>query len=112
MQPTNTSMMVSFVVHPESISKNEKDYSSTRTIRSHLFENGFMPNYNIWTERGEIEIMLENDEEEDDFVPHFKDDYYCVWGRYHFAYLIWCYVYAYTNILYLIYSSYNVRDKK
>jgi hypothetical protein len=35
-----------------------------------------------------------------------------VWDRYHFTYLIWCYVYAYINIVYLIYSSYSVRDKK
>jgi hypothetical protein len=35
-----------------------------------------MPNYNVWTEHGERGIMLENDEEEDDFVPHFEDDYY------------------------------------
>jgi hypothetical protein len=35
-----------------------------------------MPNYNVWTEHGERGIMLENDEEEDDFVPQFEDDYY------------------------------------
>jgi hypothetical protein len=34
-----------------------------------------MPNYNVWTKHGERGIMLENDEEEDDFVPHFEDDY-------------------------------------
>ena len=31
---------------PSRIYKNEKDCSSTRTINSHLFQNGFMPNYN------------------------------------------------------------------
>jgi hypothetical protein len=35
-----------------------------------------MPNYNVWTEHEEGGIMPENDEEEDDFVPHFEDDYY------------------------------------
>jgi hypothetical protein len=34
-----------------------------------------MPNYNVWIEHGERGIILENDEEEDDFVPHFEDDY-------------------------------------
>jgi hypothetical protein len=38
---------------PCRICKNEKDYASTRTIHNHLFENGFMPNYNVWTEHGE-----------------------------------------------------------
>jgi len=35
---------------PSRICKNEKDYSSTRTIHSHLFQNAFIPNYNCWTE--------------------------------------------------------------
>jgi hypothetical protein len=43
------------------ICKNEKDYSSTIIIHRHLFENGFMPNYNIWTEHEERGIMLQND---------------------------------------------------
>jgi hypothetical protein len=66
----------SFYRCPCQICKNEKDYSSTRTIYSHLFKNSFMPNYNVWTEHEEGGIMPENDEEEDDFVPHFEDDYY------------------------------------
>jgi hypothetical protein len=41
-----------------------------------LFKNGFKPNLNVWTEYGERGIMLENDEEQDDFIPHFEDDYY------------------------------------
>jgi hypothetical protein len=56
--------------------KIEKDYSLKRTIHGHLFKNDFMPNYNVWTEHRERGIMLENDEEEDHFVPHFEDDYY------------------------------------
>jgi hypothetical protein len=34
-----------------------------------------MPNYNVWTGHGERGIMLENDEEEDDFVLHFENYY-------------------------------------
>jgi hypothetical protein len=41
-----------------------------------LFKNSSKPNYNVWIEHGEREIMLENDEEEDDFVTHFDNDYY------------------------------------
>ena len=35
-----------------------------------------MPNYNVWTEHGERGIILEDGEEEDDFVPHFKHNYH------------------------------------
>ena len=55
--------------------KNEKDYSSTRTIHIHLFQNGFMPSYNVWTKHGERGIMLDNNEEEEDRIPNFAADY-------------------------------------
>ena len=41
-----------FVRCPCKFCKNEKDYSS-RTIYSHLFNSGFMPNYYVWTKHGE-----------------------------------------------------------
>ena len=47
---------------PCQLCKNEKDYSSTGTIHSHLFRNGFMPNYNVSTEHGERGIILEDGE--------------------------------------------------
>ena len=37
-----------FVCCPCKNCKNEKDYSSSRTIHSHLFSSGFMPNYYVW----------------------------------------------------------------
>jgi len=40
-----------------------------------LFASGFMPKYNVWTEHGERGIMLENDEEEEESIPNFVDDY-------------------------------------
>jgi hypothetical protein len=39
-----------------------------------LFQNGFIPNYNVWTEHGERGIMLENNKEEDESIPDFVDD--------------------------------------
>ena len=42
-----------FVHCPCKNCKNEKDYSSSRTIHSHLFSSGFMPNYYVWTKHGE-----------------------------------------------------------
>jgi len=64
-----------FVHYPCKICKNEKDYSSSRTIHSHLFSSGFMPNYYIWTKHGEKGIMLDNNEEEEDTIPDFAANY-------------------------------------
>ena len=60
-----------FVRCPYKFCKNEKDYSSSRTIHSHLFNSGFMPNYYVWTKHGEREIVLDNNVEEDDRIPDF-----------------------------------------
>ena len=38
--------------------KNERDYSSSRTIHSHLFNTGFLPNYYVWTKHGERGIIM------------------------------------------------------
>jgi hypothetical protein len=62
MWPRNISMTVSFVVHDESV--------RTRTI---TYQQGFMPNYNVWTEHGERGIMLENDDEEENAIHDFGD---------------------------------------
>ena len=37
-----------------------------------------MVNYNVWAEYGERGIILEDGEEEDDFVPHFEHNYHDV----------------------------------
>src|SRR6185312_5140768 len=55
--------------------KNEKDYSSSRTIYSHLFNSGFMPNYYVWTKHGERGIVLDNNVEEEDRIPDFAANY-------------------------------------
>jgi len=55
--------------------KNEKDYSSSRTIHSHLFNSGFMPNYYVWTKHGERGIVLDNNVEEEDRIPDFAANY-------------------------------------
>ena len=65
-----------FVRYPCKNCKNEKDYSSSRTIHSDLFSSGFMPNYYVWTKHGEREIMLDNnEEEEEDMIPDFACNY-------------------------------------
>ena len=47
--------------------RNEKDYTSSRVIQSHLLWSGFMSGYNVWTKHGERGVMMEDgDEEEND----------------------------------------------
>src|SRR6185312_3776408 len=65
----------SFVLCPCKICKNEKDYSSLRTIHSHLFRSGFMPNYYFWTKNGERGIMMDSNEKEEDRIPDFAANY-------------------------------------
>ena len=52
-----------FVRCPCKFCKNEKDYSPSRTIHSHLFNSGFMPNYYVWTKHGGRGIVLDNNVE-------------------------------------------------
>ena len=50
--------------------KNNKDYSSSRILHSHIFANGFMEKYVCWTKHGEQGVTMEDNEEED-FDDHF-----------------------------------------
>ena len=64
-----------FVRCPCKFCKNERDYSSSRTIHSHLFGSGFMLNYYVWTKHGERRIMLDNNEEVEDRILDFAPNY-------------------------------------
>ena len=47
--------------------RNEKDYTSSRVIQSHLLRFGFMSGYNVWTKHGKRGVMMEDgDKEEND----------------------------------------------
>ena len=50
---------------------NNKDYSSSRVLHSHIFANGFMEKYVCWTKHGEQGVTMEDNEEEyfDDHFP-------------------------------------------
>jgi hypothetical protein len=52
--------------------KNEKDYSSIKSLHDHLFKWGFMPNYFVWTKHGERGVIMEYGEEEDDTIPNWS----------------------------------------
>ena len=45
--------------------KNNKDYSSSRILHSHIFANGFMKKDVCWTKHGEQGVTMEDNEEED-----------------------------------------------
>ena len=64
-----------FIRCPYKFCKNEKDYSSSITIHSHLFNSCFMPNYYVWTKHGERGIVLDNNVEEEDKIPDFAANY-------------------------------------
>ena len=50
--------------------RNEKDYSSSKTLHIHLIQFGFMSGYNCWTKHGERGVIMEDNEEEE-----YNDNY-------------------------------------
>ena len=69
-----------FVICPCAGCKNQKGYSSSREVHLHLLRHGFMPSYNCWTKHGERGVIMEEDEEGDDFIDesylaHFGDTF-------------------------------------
>ena len=64
-----------FIHCPCKFCKNERDYLSSRTIHSHLFNSGFVRNYYVWTKHGERWIVLDNNEKEEDGIPDFAANY-------------------------------------
>ena len=54
-----------FMICPCVECRNEKDYTSSRVIQSHLLRYGFMPGYNVWTKHGERGVMMEDEDEEE-----------------------------------------------
>jgi hypothetical protein len=43
--------------------ENKKDYSSTRTLHSHICASGFMSNYICWTSHGERGVIMDDNEQ-------------------------------------------------
>ena len=61
-----------FMCCPCPICGNTKSYSDRKILHTHLLYKGFMPHYNVWTRHGEIGVMMEDGEEEEDddnYVP-------------------------------------------
>jgi hypothetical protein len=40
------------------------EYANSKTLHSHLFKSGFMPNYICWTKHEETGVVMEEGEEE------------------------------------------------
>src|SRR3954469_10620575 len=64
----NANKQKGFVICPCVDCKNQKGYSSSREVHLHLLRHGFMPSYNCWTKHGERGVIMEEDEEGDDFI--------------------------------------------
>jgi hypothetical protein len=66
-----------FMCCPCALCKNSKEYSSSRSLHSHLLKSSFMSNYICWTKHGEIEVIIEEGEEEqldpDDIIAQYSD---------------------------------------
>ena len=64
-----------FMCCPCVIYKNLKEYTSSRSLHSHLLKLGFMPNYICWTKHGETGVIMEEGEEEqwddDDIIVEY-----------------------------------------
>ena len=57
--------MVLCVVH--ALNVGIRSLTLTRkSFTPHLLYKGFMPHYNVWTRHGEIGVMMEDGEEEED----------------------------------------------
>ena len=49
-----------FMCCPYAICKNLKEYTSSRSLHSHLLKSGFMPNYICWMKHGETGVCRRN----------------------------------------------------
>ena len=66
-----------FMCCPCAVCRNQKEHSSHRVLHSHLFQSGFMSGYNCWTKHGEIGVMMEDNEEEEN-----DDNYHDMFPEY------------------------------
>jgi hypothetical protein len=66
-----------FMCCPCALCKNLKEYSSSRSLHSHLLKSGFMPNYICWTKHRETEVIMKEGEEEqlnpDNIIAQYGD---------------------------------------
>lgn len=55
-----------FMCCPCRICQNNKEYSKRNTLHAHIYSEGFMYNYYLWTKHGEPVILTGPNEEEED----------------------------------------------
>jgi hypothetical protein len=58
---------------PCSVCENKKEFRKRETLWNHLALNGFMSNYSLWTKHGEVGVMMEDNEEDDDGDNNLPD---------------------------------------
>ncbi|CAN6342778.1 unnamed protein product [Urochloa humidicola] len=49
---------------------NNKEFRRRDTLWNHIFQNGFMSNYNLWTKHGEPGVVMGDNEEDDEEDNH------------------------------------------
>ena len=54
---------------------NTMSYSDRKILHTHLLYKGFMTHYNVWTRHGEIGVMMEDGEEEEDDDNYVSPEY-------------------------------------
>ena len=55
-----------FIFCPCKKCQNKRNFPNSRTIHTHLLQEGFMPSYFCWTKHGERGVVMEDNEEEED----------------------------------------------
>ena len=58
---------------PCNVCENKKEFRKRDTLWNHLALNGFMSNYSLWTKHGEVGVMMEDNEEDDDGDNNLPD---------------------------------------
>ena len=55
-----------FMCYPCHLCRNKKEYSNRNTLHVHIYENGLMDNYTLWTKHGEPRVLMQDGEGDDD----------------------------------------------
>ncbi|CAN6231298.1 unnamed protein product [Urochloa humidicola] len=51
---------------PCKVCENKKEFRRRDTLFSHIYSNGFMSNYTPWSKHGEVRVVMEENEDDDD----------------------------------------------
>ena len=55
-----------FMWCPCRLCRNKKEFSNKNTLHIHIYEKGFTSNYTLWTKHGELRVLMDDGEGDDD----------------------------------------------